>query len=152
MRAVICAVVLFAAATGRVSAECIDVPVTRLARDAEMLMLARVDAAPNPIPDHPNFIEGTFVVNVTVKTLWKGSTSRQIELRQNFNAEGPPFWSNVGKDLVLAVRRLTPARPLETRSSRQPLITAGFTAEACNWRPADKVDLNKLGRGRSPSD
>jgi len=145
----ICAVVLVAAASGRVAAECIDVPVTSLARSAEILMLARVDAAPNPDPDQPNFINGTHVVTVTVKTLWKGNTPRQIELRQNFNAENPPFWTSIGKDLVLSVRRLTPTRPLGTPTIK-PLITSGFTAEACNWHLAEKVDLNAFGKGRSP--
>jgi hypothetical protein len=149
MRYMICAVVLLAAATGRVSAECIDVPVTRLARDAEILMLARVDVAPNPAPNQPNFIDGTHVVTVTVKTLWKGNTPRQIELRQNFNAENPPFWTSIGKDLVLSVRRFTPERPLGTPTMP---VTSGFTAVACNWRPAESVDLNALGRGRSPND
>lgn len=106
-------------------------------------------AAPNPSPDQPNFIEGTFVVNLTVKTLWKGSTPRQIELRQTFMAEGPPFWSNIGKDLVLSVRRLTTDRPLGTPSIK-PLVTSGFTAEACNWHLAERVDLSALGGGRSP--
>jgi len=151
MRRMICAVVLFAAASGRVSAECIDVPVTRAARSAEILMLARVDAAPNPDPDQPNFINGTHIVTVTVKTLWKGNTPRQIELRQTFNAENPPFWTSIGKDLVLSVRRLTPERPLGAGHLKPP-VTSGFTAEACNWGLADKLDLNKLGRGRSPKD
>jgi hypothetical protein len=77
--------------TGVASAECIDASVTRLARTAEIFMLARVDAAPNPIPGLPNFVKGTYVVSVTVKTLWKGNTPRQIELRQAFNPEEPPF-------------------------------------------------------------
>ena len=71
MKTSISTLALVCAMTGGVSAECLDVPATRLARTAEILMLARVDAAPNPNADQPNFIEGTFVVNVTVKTLWK---------------------------------------------------------------------------------
>jgi hypothetical protein len=137
--------------TGSVSAECITVPLTSRIKDAEILMLARVDAAPNPAPNQPNFIDGTHVVTVTVKTLWKGNTPRQIELRQNFNAENPPFWTSIGKDLVLSVRRLTLERPLGTPTMK-PFVASGFTAEACNWRLAEKVDLNKLGRGRSPND
>jgi len=110
-------------------------------------MLARVDAAPNPAPDQPNFILGTYVVNVTVKTLWKGNTPRQIEFRQRFNPEEPPFWTSIGKDLVLSVRRLTPQRPLLVIT---PPVTSGFTAESCGWRLAEKVDLKDLGRGRLP--
>ena len=147
MRRMTCAVVLFAGATGNASAECIVASDASLTRTAEILMLARVDAVPNPSPSQPNFIEGTFVATVTVKTVWKGRAPRQIELRQNFNAEGPPFWSNIGKDLVLSVRRLTTKRPLD---SMRPLLTSGFTAEACNWRLADKVELRVFGRGRSP--
>ena len=150
MKTSISTLALVCAMTGGVSADCLEGPLTRWVKDMDILMLARVDAAPNPIPGHPNFVEGTFVVNVTVKTLWKGSTPRQIELRQNFNAECPPFWSNIGKYLVLSVRRLTPARPLEI-PSRQPLITSGFTAESCSWRLAENVDLSAFGRGRSPN-
>ena len=149
MRCVICAFVLFAVATARGSAECIDVPVTRLAGDAEILMLARVDAVRgNPVPGQPNDINGS-IVNVMVKTLWKGSTPRQIELRQTLEVPEPPFWTNIGKDFVLSVRRLTPERPL---SLRTPPVTSGFTAVSCDWRAAEKVDLNALGRGRSPND
>ena len=85
---------------------------------------------------------------MTVKTLWKGSTPRQIELRQTLEAHEPEFWTNIGKDFVLSVRRLTPERPL---SLITPPVTSGFTAVSCAWRPAEKVDLNTLGRGRSPS-
>ena len=149
MRCVVCAFVLFAVQAGRVSAECIDVPVTRLAGDAEILMLARVDAVRgNPVPGQPNSIDGS-IVNVTVKTLWKGSTPRQIELRQTLEAHEPEFWTNIGKDLVLSVRRLTPEQPL---SFIKPPVTSGFTAVSCGWRPAGTVDLNALGRGRSPND
>jgi hypothetical protein len=159
MRCMICAAMLFAAATGRVSAECIDVPVTSLARSAEILMLARVDAVRgNPVPGRPNAIDGTVmidgtIVNVTVKTLWKGSTPRQIELRQTLEAHEPQLWTSVGQEFVLSVRRLTPRRPLGAGYANiKPPVTAGFTAVACDWRPADKVDLNKFGRGRSPND
>lgn len=48
MKTWIAAIVPALVMTGGVSAECIDVPVTRLADTAEILTLARVDAAPNP--------------------------------------------------------------------------------------------------------
>jgi hypothetical protein len=134
-------------AIGNASAECLITSTSTLARSAEILMLARVDdVRGNPVnPDDPRTINGT-IVNVTVKTLWKGSTPRQIQL-QTLNAEGPDFWGNIGKDFVLSVRRLTPERPLPLR---EPPVTSGFTAEACNWRLAEKVDLSVFGRGRSP--
>lgn len=114
-------------------------------------MLARVDdVRGHPVnPAAPNIIDGT-IVNVTVKTLWKGSTPRQIELRQTLNAEAPEFWGSIGKDFVLSVRRLTPERPLGSPSMK-PLVTSGFTAEACNWRLAENVDVSVFGRGRSPN-
>jgi hypothetical protein len=146
MRCAMCALVLFVVTTARASAECIAVPTSTLVRNAEILMLARVDAAPNPSPEQPNFIDGTFVVTVTVKTLWKGSTPRQIQLRQTYMAEGPPFWENIGNDLVLSVRRLTTERPLD--HPIKPPVTSGFTAEPCSSVKA--ADLDALGRGRSP--
>lgn len=88
MRTWIAAIVLALVMTNGVSAECIDVPFMRLADTAEILMLARVDAAPKPSPDH----------------------------------------------LLLSVRRFRTDRPLGT----------------CNWRLAERVDLNALGGGRSP--
>jgi hypothetical protein len=149
-----CAFILFALGNGSASAECIAASTSSLTRTAEILMLARVDGVRgNPAnPADPNTINGT-IVNVTVKTLWKGRTPRQIELRQTLSVHEPAFWSNIGKDLVLSVRRLTPQRPLGAGyDAIQSPVTSGFTAEACNWRVAEKVDLSVFGRGRAPNE
>ena len=150
MRSIICTVVVFAAMTGRVSAECTTAPITSYVRDAEIVLLGRIDAARWTYVDRDT-VDGT-IVNVTVKTLWKGSTPRQIELRQPLEVHLPDFMAGVGQDIVLFVRRLTPERPLRPRdaSATRPTVTDGYTAESCASRFAGDVDLSVLGTGRPP--
>ena len=133
--------------TGDASAECLDLPVTAYVKDAEIVLLGRVDAVRWNFVDANN-IDGS-IVDITVKALWKGTTPRVIELRQTLDAEGPSFGSNVGQDFVLFVRRLTPERPLNMHPIKQ-VVTSGFTAQACTWRLAAKIDLTPLGPSRAP--
>ena len=135
---------------------CLIRPVTAYVKDAEIVLLGRVEAArenfvgPNsilhPVPA-PAAING-WIVTVTVKALWKGTTPPTIELHQSLGFGDPPFRDHVGEDFVLFVRRLTPERPLWPNST--PAVTSGFTAAPCSWRLAEKIDLSALGPSRLP--
>ena len=148
MRTTILAVLLIVAMTGDVYAECVITSLDTRLKDADIVMLAQVDGIRgiSVDPAEPNIINGT-IVRLTVKTLWKGSTPRQIELRQTTSPEEPNFWQLIGKDLVLFVRRLTPERPHWALNIKPPL-TSGYTVEPCSV--PEKMDLSVFGKGRSP--
>jgi hypothetical protein len=135
---------------------CLILPVTAYVKDADIVLLGRAEAArenvvgatsmlyPLPVPATIN----GWLVTVTVKALWKGTTPPTIELRQSLGFGDPPFREHIGEDFLLFVRRLPPERALWPNST--PAVMSGFTAAPCSWRLADKIDLNDLGPSRPP--
>jgi hypothetical protein len=146
MKSLYMALMLIALSISVSALECIEIPLIKAFEVSDVVLRGRVTEAQYAMAA-PNIATHS-IVSIEVQELWKGSTTKEIQLHQRFVGGGIDFHQMVGVEFVIFARRLTPE--IRALNYLPPTATSGFMALQCLSKPAREMDLRTLGESRSP--